>query len=264
MKVKTILSISLLMRLLLAAPVGAAVDPRSLGEGGGANNNPHNLSSSSSSAIHAPAGGENEICIFCHTPHGASSQSTLWNRPALGQPDTSYPLYGGQLVIKEDFPGSPAGSQNRSQYKNDGSVTYPNGASRMCMSCHDGVTAVGEVLNGGTLANLTMSVQGTINLSASHPISFVYDDAVKNDINAARGANTYQIPTTPSRAPRDAQSRMQCTTCHEPHLNTQVGTYPYPFWRNAGVGATPTDDYNATCNECHVAAPTNPNPLHQL
>jgi hypothetical protein len=228
----------------------------SLGWNGGVNDNPHNLSSLSTAAIHAPAGGEEQICIFCHTPHGASAQSTLWNRPDLL--NATYPLYSGDLVINETFnpPGS-AGTLVLSKYSNsDPLIQYPNGSSRMCMSCHDGVTAVGTVLNGGALANLTMSAAGTIDLSASHPISFVYTQAVVDKVNGSRGGLQYQLPATASRAPLDGSQRVQCTTCHEPHFDTRHdGSYPFPFWRNAGRGfpAGSAADYDLTCNQCHLS-----------
>jgi hypothetical protein len=244
--------------LTLSSAAFAASVPGSLGYGNGVNDNPHNLSSLSTATISAPLGGEEQICIFCHTPHGASAQSTLWNRPDLYQADSSYPLYSGPLVINETLPGSPGGSLTNSQYtKDDPAIQYPNGSSRMCMSCHDGVTAIGTVLNGGELATLSMSATGTIDLLASHPISFVYNAAVVGNINFARGPE-YREPPNALLAPRDGNSRMQCTTCHEPHFDTRHdNSYPYPFWRNAGRGvpAGSAADYNLTCDQCHLSPP---------
>ena len=72
--------------------------------------NQHNFSSSAThggpQAQPLATGGTDQICIFCHTPHSATPESTLWSRP---DPNTStFPLYGQQLVIKGDYPGSPA------------------------------------------------------------------------------------------------------------------------------------------------------------
>lgn len=226
---------------------GAAVDPKSLGYNTGVNPHPHNLSrlNSDGGGIHAPAGGESQICKFCHTPHGASAAGPLWNRqdPLGRNGDGTFPLYGSSSIVIDD-----AGAVGSSGY---GVGTYPNGASRLCMSCHDGVTAVGEVISEATLANLTMSASGTIDLSTSHPISFVYDATVAGLINAVKndgGSNTYQLPGTAGIL--DAQARMQCTACHDPHIDTNDGTYTLPMWRNyTGVENT---DYEGTCSECHV------------
>lgn len=233
--------------------------------------NPHNMSSDAThggpQAAVPASGGTDRICIFCHTPHSATPESTLWSRPDPGLSGT-FPLYAQQLVIKGDYPGSPAGSQDRSQYKDDGSVTYPNGASRLCLSCHDGATAIGILSDGSSIAMAGgvdfVTGQWVIDLSTSHPISFVYDGAVRDDINTARGAGSYQLPSTADAVdtPLDGQSRMQCTTCHDPHDDTSdVGGVP-PFWRQRSVVFT--DEYDDVCNACHIAAPIGGPPLHDL
>ncbi len=222
--------------------------------------NPHNMSSSathsSPKAQPVAGGGTDQICVFCHTPHSATPASTLWSRP---DPSTaSFPLYANDLVIKGQL-GAPAGAQNRSQYKDDGSVAYPNGASRMCLSCHDGVTAIGILQDNTSIAMVggqnLVTGQAVIDLSSSHPISFVYDNAVLADIVSVRGA-TYQLPSLADDidTPLDGNDRMQCTTCHDPHEDTRAETAPenLPFWRNTViVGTTLYDD---VCNSCHVGA----------
>lgn len=231
--------------------------------------NQHNLSSTAThggpQAQPIATGGTDQICIFCHTPHSATPESTLWSRP---DPNTgTFPLYGQQLVIKGDYPGAPAGSQDRSQYKNDGSVIYPSGASRLCLSCHDGVTAIGILNDGTSIAMLggqdLVTGVAVIDLSTSHPISFVYDNAVLTDINTARPGTTYQLPlnlTVPT--PLDGENKMQCTTCHDPHNDTSLdgGGLP-PFWRWTGTPIV--DEYEDVCNQCHIGgSPAGPSGDH--
>ena len=72
---------SVLLVLLLAAPSLAqrVSDVRGTG---------HNLSTSGTGGTHATTGGTSEVCVFCHTPHGATQQdqggaamrAPLWNR----------------------------------------------------------------------------------------------------------------------------------------------------------------------------------------
>jgi hypothetical protein len=237
-------------------------------------NNKHNLSSAANhggpQAQPVATGGTDRICIFCHTPHSATPGSPLWSRPDPNR--GTFKLYAQQLVIKGDLPGAPAGSQGRSKYINDGSEIYPSGASRLCLSCHDGVTAIGILSDGTSIAMqggqdyVTDNAGGyfIINLDTSHPISFVYNTSVLADINDPLARNgTYQLPanlTVP--VPLDGEDKMQCTTCHDPHEDTRADlSYGnLPFWRHQGNATS----YEDVCNECHIGANpsfTFPDPL---
>jgi len=190
--------------------------------------------------------------VFCHTPHGASAQSALWNRK---DPSTaSFPLYSSSTLNINDPAIVPF-----SQYSNADSATYPNGATRMCLSCHDGVSALGEVLSGQEryTSKIAMTYDtlnlaggsGVINLATSHPVSFVYNSTVQTAINAVEGAINYKLP---SAVPLDGMDRMQCTTCHDPHEDTRTSGYNLPFWRNY-TGAE-LIDYDSTCQDCHLGS----------
>lgn len=224
--------------------------------------NRHNLSSDATGNSHPVAkapvdGGTDRICVFCHTPHMASPESTLWSRP---EPETAtFDLYAGRLAIKDEASGS--------QY-NSPTITYPNGASRMCMSCHDGATAIGTVL--GQPAEIAMEgdkrfVEGSavIDLSVSHPVSFVWDSQVETYVDAwhlseATGS-VYSLPVNYNIAHLDGNSRMQCTTCHDPHEDPSrdgagaavVPSYP-PFWRHTtGCDQALGECYDQVCAQCH-------------
>ncbi len=234
--------------VLFSSPLSNAASQR-LGFNGGVNDHPHNMSAIGSATIKAPAATEERICVFCHTPHSASADGPLWNRrdPIGPNGDGTFPLYGrlGEIEI-DTIP--------QAQY---GTGQYPNGSSRLCLSCHDGVTAIGEVINPGSgasplggLGSIEAENPGSpavIDLTRSHPISFIYDNTVRDAINTAKGGG-YQIndPTV-----LDSLSRMQCTTCHDPHLDTNDGTYRLPMWRNY-VGVDENTDYEGTCTLCHV------------
>src|SRR3982750_3297676 len=85
-------------------------------------NSAHNLSASGPGAIRATS--EQEICIFCHTPHRASAIQPLWNR---NTPVNAYRVYSSNTL--QGVPGQPTGS------------------SKLCLSCHDGTIALGSVLS---------------------------------------------------------------------------------------------------------------------
>jgi hypothetical protein len=233
-------------------------------------NNRHNMSSDATHggrrALPASSGGTDQICIFCHTPHAAAPGTKLSSRP---DPATSsFPLYAQPLAIKGNVPGfEDPTAPSRSKYTTtDPTVTYPNGATRLCLSCHDGVTAIGILRDSTTIAMVGgenyVPATAAIDLSTSHPISFVYDTAVLADVLAARGANTYQLPDPGDTidTPLDGLSRMQCTTCHDPHEDASIedGTLP-PFWRETGTTA-----YDDVCDACHIAPPIGAQPLHDL
>lgn len=70
-----------------------------------------------------------EVCVYCHTPHGANTSAALplWNRTMKA---TTYSTYN-QL-----------GTSSLTQ-----AVTQPGAASLSCLSCHDGQTAVDSIIN---------------------------------------------------------------------------------------------------------------------
>ena len=80
----------------------------------------HNLSVTGPGTI--KAAGVGELCIFCHTPHRASQTYALWNRDI---PPVTYNLYSSTTL--------------------EATLKQPVGASRLCLSCHDGTTALGSL-----------------------------------------------------------------------------------------------------------------------
>jgi predicted CXXCH cytochrome family protein len=180
----------------------------------------HNLSASSPATIRAQ--NEGEICVFCHVPHNAATSGPLWNRRA---PTLNYTLYGSSTTVA--------------------TIGQPTGASLLCLSCHDGTIALGDVLSRGTPITMaggvtTMPVGPGLlgkDISGEHPVSFVYD----NTLVAARGALV--APASLTGAVRlDKLGRMQCTACHDPHEN------PY------GKFLVASNRASALCTTCHQVA----------
>ncbi|MHB8843920.1 MAG: cytochrome c3 family protein [Nitrospirota bacterium] len=195
-----------------------------------------------------------EVCVFCHTPHGSSmsvpgmTNPPLWNRTNSPSP-----------VVPTAYSYSMYSSATMSATVS----SSPTGISMMCMSCHDGVTsiavgvmmnapgsgnpavtpngisgngAMGDVYNGSAFLgwgpNLGEAVPGTpstINLSNDHPISF--DWPTKPGIRTA--------PTNSSLRRFGAGNRVECATCHVVHDPTNV---PFLAMSNAG---------SAMCIACH-------------
>jgi predicted CXXCH cytochrome family protein len=177
----------------------------------------HNLSATGPGTRRATS--ETEICIFCHAPHNTAPSGQLWNRRL---PSVTYAPYASSTL--KSVPGQP------------------NGASLLCLSCHDGTIALGDVLNPGRLIDMAGgALSGDallgVNLTDDHPVSFVYDATLR----AARGE--LADPATlvnPGKVRLDRSGRLQCTACHDPHDDT-----------NGKFLVTP-NTASALCVTCHI------------
>jgi hypothetical protein len=239
----------------------------------------HNLSAAVNGTGVVPlrsvkATSESQVCVFCHTPHGAnqSISTPLWNRSLS---DASYIPYSSSSM--------------------DATATQPTGDSKLCLSCHDGTLAIGTVgvLNGK--GNVNISMTGTniggvmpigsgatsgftrnigINLSNDHPISFPYDSALGGTTGTDgelrstpvkvgstiivdnRIIGSGQKPTFPLQS-----DQVQCTTCHDPHVkDTNAANPPLKFLRGnrlqqiQPLGGLFVPENDIMCLACHDKA----------
>jgi len=121
----------------------------------------HDLSVSGSGEIRATI--ESEVCLFCHTPHRGTGEQPLWNHaPSVA----TYIPYSSSTA--------------------KAAIGQPTGASKLCLSCHDGTVALGMVASRKTPIEMRNAVStlpagpsnlGT-DLSDDHPVSFTYDNAL--------------------------------------------------------------------------------------
>ena len=96
-------------------------------------NSKHNLGSSAGPAGRNQTSNTEEICVFCHTPHGAdtTAPAPLWNKSLASLPRTgTYQTYA-QL--------------NSSTI--DGEILPVGSVSVACLSCHDGTQAMDNIIN---------------------------------------------------------------------------------------------------------------------
>jgi len=150
----------------------------------------HNLSVTGPGPVRAAQ--ETKVCIFCHVPHGGLELGI--NRPlsrAKYQPYESTTL--------EARPG------------------VPDGATRICLSCHDGTIALGQTAASGHIAVERAGVGGTMptgpgligtDLRASHPVSFA--PTATAEVHAPAEGDAVRL---------DRRRRLQCTSCHDPHTD---------------------------------------------
>src|SRR4051812_13382333 len=121
----------------------------------------HDLSVAGPGSIKASA--EAEVCTFCHTPHRGTGELPLWNH---GLSTATYTPYNSSTTRA--------------------TIGQPTGASKLCLSCHDGTVALGmipprskpfKMRNDAPPIPAGKSNLGT-DLSDDHPISFTYDNAL--------------------------------------------------------------------------------------
>ena len=160
--------------------------------------------------------GANQVCLPCHIPHNAytgslgdDTRKVLWNHQDTGE---TFQMY---------FTGAD----------------QPVGTSKMCLSCHDGVTAVDNYGGSTTYPPGTVmtgpKAMGT-DLSDDHPIGISYP---------ASGPGTgYHDPggfTGVQLMDVGGDLRVECASCHDPHNN------------GLGQFLRRTLDESAICLECH-------------
>ncbi|MBI4653488.1 MAG: cytochrome c3 family protein [Nitrospirae bacterium] len=209
-------------------------------------NTKHNLSTSGPGPIKATI--EEQICIFCHTPHSAVS-IPLWNHTLSS---ASY-ILPSKTITRLSIPQNP-----------------PDGDSRLCLSCHDGTVAIGSIVNlGGAATTISMQDTGTgyltpegmlsesapgfigTDLSGHHPVSIEVNPALINDKDTQCINNEVSFRLCYPQKPvvlRPTDNRygagpstgvgVQCSSCHDSHDNI----YGY-FLRTLE---------DALCKKCHV------------
>jgi predicted CXXCH cytochrome family protein len=235
---------AILARVLLLTLVAAGVAEA---QGTGILGTKHNLSTSGTGAIHVTTGTA-EVCVFCHTPHGADTTvaAPLWNR-AINT--TGYTMYSSDTV--DATPDA-----------------QPTGVSLACLSCHDGTIAFDALRNlpgsGGYTdtpskdGTSTWIFQGTPNkkmpvgaitnltqdLTNDHPVSMLYSAA--KSPSSTSGVNDHATGFKEpdgtgqfSNGIRLYAGKVQCASCHDPHRS------------NTPTFLRVSNDASAVCLTCH-------------
>ncbi|NIA20542.1 MAG: hypothetical protein GWP05_00930 [Anaerolineaceae bacterium] len=170
-------------------------------------------------------------CADCHVARKKASDgdyesfgnSPLWNTRNIEDGQTVFVLYS-----------SPTFDALRTD------IGQPDGASKLCLGCHDGSVS---------FRGRRGLIFGADSLARSHPISFTYDSALAMRVRrqGLRDPKITQsgLGSTIARDLLDAESKMQCTSCHEVHGWGQTRSllrYPYN---------SKNDGPNTFCRVCH-------------
>ena len=199
----------------------------------------HNLSSTAGAdQIVDRSIDEDQICIFCHTPHYASPAAPLWNHTATLT--ASYGVYASPTLDASDI-------------TDIGGLTD---VSSLCMSCHDGTVGVNSLGNpsndlganptmgSGTELDATGKIVATrpsnlgSDLMNDHPVNFTFDAALATADGGLATPVSAQYVDAAQEVPLFT-AKVQCASCHDPHDNTNS---PFLVKSNTGSGL---------CLTCH-------------
>lgn len=163
---------------LLTALGGMAVALAALAPGDSAaqiTNSKHNLGSNGNSAANSTFSGTAEICVFCHTPHGANTgvAAPLWNKTVPAGPYQTYSTGNSSSI--------------------DGDVAAVGSVSLACLSCHDGSLAIATMINqpgsggynpaGGILPGTWTSGSGNVDTATGMMAANVITNLGTNLVN---------------------------------------------------------------------------------
>ena len=188
--------------------------------------------------------GNNQICIYCHTPHNAdatqSANAPLWNHEV--DTSTVYTVYNTLL--------------NSPPWGNDQVPTSPTRVSKLCLSCHDGTVAIDSYGNMAGAVNMT-GTPGTpgsknlgINLSDDHPISvqWVHQTVIGDNGAYCTGCHFGGDPGVEFFGSVGSMT-VECASCHDVHNNTTYAKLLHmPVDDPDGAGPIPG---SALCLRCH-------------
>ncbi len=137
-------------------------------------------------------------CLYCHAPHsGIGGQTPLWAQTLSSQTYTLYTSSTAQNVPTQPTLGGP---------------------TSLCLSCHDGTVAVGQLVPYGAISMsgsmYSSDLFGT-DLKASHPVSLV--TPIKDSPTLVASLAATQTTADPLHKVKLIDGTVECTSCHEPH-----------------------------------------------
>lgn len=214
----------------------------------GIRNSKHDLSSTSATGGAAgtiKSTNVDELCVFCHTPHGGAigEKAPLWNRSLGSLTFAATDLYNSATLEAATAPTTVLAKVNASDAK-------------LCISCHDGGSLAGGLNNppasngnvqptfgaanatSGNTDILDGSGVATNALRNDHPIGMVYNTAAGTDTELYEIFESTNLSN--GTLPLYDGGVMWCSSCHDVH-NPDKGT-PFLNMTNSG---------SAMCLSCH-------------
>lgn len=259
--------------VLIAIVVGVLAASLAIAGVGNVSNTKHNFKVGGVSQVYTAqdGSGADQVCAFCHTPHNAGSAQLLWNKANNTTP--TFRLYTSSNTLTSATrsstlsPDSPSllclGCHDGKTAMNilhsssigvdpagAGATGYPAG-SKLIPTSNSGATAL--VMPDGQWnplleaydpsMNLGMSGGATdgLNLTDDHPIGFSYSTAYSQETNGGLHNNAGMDSRIRFFG---ASNKVECSTCHDPHVDTSANPELKPFLVKSNVGS-------GLCLTCH-------------
>jgi predicted CXXCH cytochrome family protein len=159
-------------------------------------------------------GNTGDACGGCHTPHlpdgttAVQYKAVLWNRSYVPTGSTFTPY---DTRVNPDFKGGTS------------SLGSTSATSLLCMSCHDGTSALNAVLvtpSNTSFKTTTVTATNRLgtDLSNDHPVGFSYDTSITGQGTPAKLVQSPD-PTKVKLFGTTGARTVECSSCHDAHTN---------------------------------------------
>ena len=237
-------------------------------------NTKHNFSMTGGSNVLKAASGSGvtQVCVFCHTPHNAGQTKLLWNKASNAS--AAFRLYtsSGTLTTVTKASSLPAGSPSLlclGCHDGKTAMNILHASSAGIDAATAGVTGYGTgtklipwrnifvdnqttglVMPDPEWDFFTMSYAPAMNIGGSatgtdltndHPIGFSYSDVLSE---SAVGLQSVAYAEGRSIKFFGASKIVECSSCHDPHVDTSGDLTYKPFLVASNTGS-------ALCLSCH-------------
>lgn len=207
------------------------------------------------------------LCTYCHTPHKALTTKLLWN----------------QQLSTNVFSWTDATTTEAGTLLPTFTGNGYSGPTAKCLSCHDGLQAVGDYNlfdeSGRATANprnATYHIKGLANIgylgsmNGNHPVAAPYPQGgvlnIYNRVTNGAGiifSQWQSTPVAPARLYVDptgdgsdirtfnaadngaGKAGIECSSCHDPHNKLSTGDYFL-------LGTVNGNDTDYICMKCHI------------
>lgn len=170
-------------------------------------------------------GSMSAACLYCHAPHSGIGKGPLWGQTLSTQ---TYSLYSSETA--QNTPMQPVLGET----------------STLCLSCHDGTVAPGEMVPYGRIQiSGTMTSVLSTRLEGSHPFSLKLP--IQDAATLVPSIAASQTTADPTKSVRLVNGNIECTSCHNPH-NQSIDKRSMSFLVRDNANG-------ALCLSCHETKP---------